>query len=79
MATTQINSVTRYVVTKLNRNGERTLFDPQQGRYTYATREEAETRANAFLHDCHCDGMKLEVRACECWPVHFDPKEVWFD
>ena len=79
MTTSQITSVTRYVVTKLNRDGERTLFDSAQGRYTYATREQAEARADGFRHDRHCANMKLEARAVSCWPVHFDPKEVWFD
>ena len=75
------DSVTRYVVTKLDTSGtsHRTLFDPQQGQYTYATAAEAQSRADAFRTDRHCSDMQLEVRACECWPAHFDPKGIWFD
>ena len=72
-------SVTRYVVTKLDRDGTRTLFDHAQDRYTYATREEAQERADAFRDDKHCGNMDLQVRPCECWPVHFDPKGIYFD
>lgn len=80
LMTQAINGVTRYVVTKLDTSGtaHRTLFDAAQGRYTYATAEEAQERADAFKRDRHCKDMALEVRSCECWPVHFDPKERWF-
>jgi len=35
-------SVTRYVATYVNKKGERTLMQAMQGRYTYATPEEAQ-------------------------------------
>jgi hypothetical protein len=74
-------SVIRYVVTKLDTSGTapRTLFDAAQGQHTYATAEEAQKRADAFKTDRHCKGMALEVRPCECYPIHFDPKDRWFD
>ena len=34
--------VVLYVVTQVNKDGNRVLADAQQGRHTYATREEAE-------------------------------------
>lgn len=78
-------SVTRYVVTHMGRNGMRTLASPAQGRFTYATREEAESMLKAMLSNNSEDtlrsvyGFPLEVRACECWPEHFDPKGIYFD
>ena len=76
---------TRYVVTHLNRQGMRTLADPQQGRYTYQTPEQAQARLDAILTNDskktldQTFGFPLEVRPVECWPVHFDPKGVYFD
>jgi len=79
-------SVTRYVVTHVNKDGMRTLAHAQQGRCTYATPEEAQAwidaaRANTSnnLQSVYPRPDTLEVRPCECWPVHFDPKGVWFD
>jgi hypothetical protein len=78
-------SVIRYVVTHVNKNGDRTLFDACQGRYTYKTQEEAQARADAFLANranlasAIPNPNSLAVRACACWPGHFDPKGVWFD
>ena len=80
--------VTRYVVTHL-RAGFRCHFDPRQGRYTYATREEAQRRIDAFLAEpsntpdrwrsIGVDETTLAVSACECWPGHFDPKYLHLD
>jgi len=73
--------IIRYVLTHVNKDGMRTLVDPMQGRYTYATKDEAQKRLDAFkpqlestlgYHD-------LEVRPVEVYPVHFDPKTCWFD
>lgn len=82
--------VTRYVVTHFGRDGLRVLSFPAQGRYTFATRAEAEA-AMAALLDVEHNGNDLasvygpqavgsfEVRTCECWPGHFDPKGIYFD
>ena len=77
-------SVTRYVVTHIGRDGMRTLADPQQGRYTHATAEDAQARIDALTQAngsrlAESFGLPLEVRACECWPGHFDPQQVYFD
>lgn len=85
----QPESVTRYVLTHVNKHGMRTLTYGQQGRWTKATREEAEELREAFL--AHNSDQRLrtiygpqavgtfEVRACECWPGHHDPKGIYFD
>ena len=78
-------SVIRYVVTHAGRDGLRTLTGPAQGRHTFATQAEAEqhladmmrNNSRAVLESVYT--LPLEVRACECWPVHFDPKGIYFD
>lgn len=77
----------RYVVTHVGGDGLRTLLDPAQGRYTFATEAEAKARTDAllanndpeFLKGIFGDLSKIEVRPCECWPGHFDPIGVYFD
>lgn len=76
--------VVRYVVTHLNKNGNRILADAQQGRNTYATSQEAEHAIEMRMKNNSLDtlqsvyGLPLEVRACKCYPVHFDPMEYYF-
>lgn len=81
-------TVRRFVVTIAGRDGLRTLFDPAQGRFTYATREEAYDRLTAFARESRdriddlygvgaCTSMR--VSECECWAGHFDPVGVYFD
>jgi hypothetical protein len=76
--------VMRYVVTQLNEFGYRTFAHARQGRHTYATFDEAE----AWIKAAHAQngerlaefyGLPLEVRACECWPEHFDPMGIIFE
>lgn len=79
---------TRHVITHRNRDGMRTLTFAAQGRNTYGTPEEAGAALAAFLlnsedtliqvHGPQSRGT-FEVRPCECWPGHNDPKGVWFD
>lgn len=88
-AARKAQTVTRYVVTHLGKDGLRTLTQGAQGRYTYGTREEAEKVLRAFEPSYRewwggssCVGVNpdtLEVCACDCWPDHFDPKGVYFD
>ena len=81
------DSVTRYVVTHVNREGLRTLSLGCQGRWTYATREEAQAQLDAMLANNERSALEglygnvsqIEVRPCECWPDHFDPKGIYFD
>jgi predicted aminopeptidase len=78
-------AITRYVVTHVGRDGLRTLASAAQGRYTYATYDEAQAHLDALLEHNSPErlrevyGLPLEVRACNCWPVHFDPMGVYFD
>ena len=81
------DSVTRYVVTHVGTKGMRTLTLGMQGRFTYATPEEAEEMQNAILHGANNDipgvyGQQavgtFEVRPVPCYPGHFDPKTRWF-
>ncbi len=77
--------VMRFVVTHLNKDGDRVLAHPQQGRYTHFTRELAETHIAEVLLNNHEDvvnkhyGLPLKVRECKCYPGHFDPAEYYFE
>ena len=78
--------VIRYVPTYINhRDGLRTLVRACQGRETFATQAEAQEWIDAMRGPeglCKVFTPKemesLEVRGCECWPGHFDPKGVYF-
>lgn len=77
--------VIRYVVTHVGRDGTRTLAHACQGRNTWATREEAQDVLNSMTRNNSVEtlrqlfGLPLEVRPCECWPVHFDPMGIYFE
>lgn len=79
--------VIRYVPTHINKEGYRTLILPQQGRYTFATQEEAQTWIDTMrssfdketMEVAYCSPDTMEVRPCECWPGHFDPMRRYFD
>jgi hypothetical protein len=81
------DSVTRYVPTYVNRDGQRTLMCPAQGRHTFAEREVAQgwldavakNSAPTTLEQVFGPNPQFEVRPCECWPDHFDPKSIYFD
>ena len=83
------DSVTRYVVTHVERDGLRTLTFGAQGRWTYETPEEAQERVEAILRGntpARLAGVfgqqavgTFAVRPCACWPDHFDPKGIYFD
>jgi len=79
------NSVYRYVITKWGKDDPfRTLAEDCQGRYTYATEQEALDKLKAICDNNSADRVEeffpnAEVRQAECWPIHFDPKGVWFD
>ena len=75
----------RWVIT-VKRPGEmRRLGQAMQGRYTYATREEAQAVLDVVIAN-NSPGLleeigwqAPEVRECECYPGHFDPVGCWFD
>ena len=80
--------LTRFVVTYVDSHtGFRTLAHPCQGRYTFATAEEAGAYMLAMLSN---NGPELiasiwgpdprfEVRPCSCYPGHFDPAGIYFE
>lgn len=80
-------SVTRYVATYVNAEGQRTLMGPAQGRRTHATSEAAQAWIDAVttnnsaktLREVWGDKPRFEVRPCPCYPNHFDPQTIWFD
>jgi hypothetical protein len=80
-----METVTRYVVTHIGRDGLRTLVHAAQGRWTYATPEGAQAWIDNAMRSNSRDsieavfGLPLEVRPCQCWPGHFDPVGVYFD
>lgn len=89
MIKTDDKTVIRYVVTCMGRDGMRVLAQDCQGRYTYATLGEAADMAAAISGNNSRDNLAqvfgeqaigtFEARACRCWPVHFDPKGIYFD
>lgn len=73
----EYNTVMRWVVTHQKDEDTRTLTFQHQGRYTYATQEEAQEQLDA----CR-DGLRrvigdkvdtLRVLLVECYDNHFDP------
>jgi hypothetical protein len=82
-------SVVRWVLTHVNLAGLRTLTNPTQGRYTHATYRDADDELRAFLRNNGVSTLAtvfgpqslgtFEVRPVDCWPVHFDPKGVYFE
>jgi hypothetical protein len=82
-----MQSVTRYVGTYINADGQRTLMVASQGRNTHATREAAQAWLDAVtannsehaVKQVWGDNPRFEVRPCPCYPVHFDPQNVWFE
>lgn len=77
--------IIRYVITHLCSGIEgRQLAEPMQGRFTYATQEEAQQRLDAIVSGTNAQAletlfnMPLAVRPCECYPRHFDPIGRYF-
>lgn len=73
----------RWVVTHVGKDGMRTMCFPHQGRYTMATREEAQAWIDACMKNtpdtaASVYGLPLEPRETECWPDSYDPKQVYF-
>ena len=82
-----METITRYVATRINQDGMRTLVGAMQGRNTFETDEQAQHWIDAVVANntpeqlvniWHCD-PKLEVRPVACYPHHFDPLTCWFD
>lgn len=79
-------SVVRFVATYM-KGADRTLMTAAQGRNTYATAAEAQAWIDAVttvnsadtIRQIWGDNPRFQVRACDCWPGHFDPKGVYFD
>lgn len=75
----------RWVVTAQRPGEMRCLAQAMQGRYTYATREEAQAELDVVVANNsprllrEIGWVGLEVRECECYPGHFDPVGCWFD
>jgi hypothetical protein len=84
-----MSGVIRYVATYINRDGMRTMMGAAKGRNTYATAEEAQAWIDAVFSNPYNNAGTLtslwgtdprcEVRPCECWPNHFDPKGTYFE
>ncbi len=78
--------VTRYVVTYINGDGLRTLAFAAQGRNTFSKKGEAALFLRSILahtppstiEAIYGTEPRFEVRPCECWPGHFDPRGIYF-
>lgn len=74
----------RWVLTRLDaKSGYRTLIEPAQGRYTYATQKEAEEAMRVLEPGLRAKILgdaadSLAVLPVECWPDHHDPKKTVF-
>lgn len=79
--------VVRYVVTQIDRAGNRALALAMQGRYTHDTPEAAAAELAAItannspaaLASVFGDVSRLAVRAVVCYPGHHDPIGRYFD
>lgn len=82
-------TVFRFAVTHRARNGCRVLTFPAQGRYTYATDDEASKALADLLGANSADRLRdiygadalatFSVERVECWAGHFDPCRAVFD
>lgn len=75
---------TLFAITHINKQGMRGLTEPNQGRFHFATFDEAQARLDA-LRDSLTEkilgaemGATLEVRAVKCYD-HGDAIGVWFN
>ena len=77
-------TVTRYVITHVRDRGAlagvRCLTFGAQGRWTYATADEAQETLRVFLGPgglprvlSTAELATVRVEPCPCWPEHFDP------
>lgn len=79
--------VVRYVPTYINRQGLRTLAGRAQGRDTFDTPRAAQKWIDTVVGVNSADVVRqvygvdprFEVRACACFPGHFDPIGIYFD
>lgn len=84
--TTPVRTVTRWVITHVNADGQRTLIDPAQGRYTYPDEPAAQAVLDSLLANTPVVdgklagvlGLPLETRPVECYAGHYDPRTCWF-
>ena len=83
MFTPDFPHVLRYVITHMGPQGQRRMTAHRQGRYTYATEEEAKIALQNFCKNNYDSTLiqvfgktalgTFEVRPCPCYPGHFDP------
>lgn len=77
-------TVMRWAVTHINLDGLRVLTLGTEGRWTHATREDAQKQLEAFEPQLRAKVLDeradtLEVREIECWASHLDPCHSVFD
>jgi len=80
---------TRYVITHVDRDGERRMTHAMQGRFTFSTPKQAEELLDALIAQSPANRIAeaygeqavntFEVRPVECYEGHHDPKTMWFD
>ena len=76
--------VKRWVITHNDKDGNEVILPPVQGRFTYPTRELAQTMMDAImrnnsklrLEDVY--GLPLRLREVDCYRVHHDPVRAVF-
>lgn len=81
-----MNTVIRYIITHRCNNGfgGRQLAETMQGRYTYATLQEAQEHIDNMMANNSMDilnslfNLPLKAMPCECYAGHFDPVGRYF-
>lgn len=78
-----------FAVTHVGRDGLRVLSRTAQGRDMFQSREAAEVWMREVLENTPPDTIRqvwgpnalgtFEVRECECWDGHGDPRGIYFD
>jgi hypothetical protein len=82
------NTVERWAITNVYRDGERKLTFPCQGRYTEATEAEALASLAALLENNTAERLAsvfgpqaigtFKASRVECWAGHFDPVGIYW-
>jgi hypothetical protein len=86
MSARDYRTITRYAITKVNKNGMRTLAFANQGRHHFDTEDAAYEMLRAItgtnsletLHSVYGDIKLMEVRPVECYE-HGDAIGIYFN
>ena len=80
-----MNYVYRWIISRVDKHGARVLAEPAQGRYTYASREDAarilaawkRNTSDETMQSVFGDVSQMQVNCVRCYPGHFDPIGIY--